>query len=385
MSGPQRRRFGSIRRLASGRWQVRYRDALGQSHTAPSTFDTKSEAAKQLALIETDLVRGQWLDPNLGKISFAEWTAEWRATTVNLRYSTRVRDEHILAAHVLPAFGHRKLSEIDHLTVRAWVAALCAKNLAPATVVKAAQVLAKIMRTAVDAGLIATSPCDRVPLPHIERREMRCLTPEEVAALAEAMDPRYRPLVLLGAYSGLRAGELFGLRGYNVDPIRGRVDVVEIVVDVEGKLIFGPPKTRAGRRSVPLPSAIAGEIGAHMAEHGVGPQDFVFSRADRGAVRLNVWRTRFWLPAVERAGLGHVRIHDLRHTAVAMWIAAGASAKEVAVRAGHASVVTVLDRYGHLLPGTETKVNDALDEFIRQARDRSVATTKTVREMGPLS
>jgi integrase len=74
-----------------------------------------------------------------------------------------------------------------------------------------------------------------------------------------------------------------------------------------------------------------------------------------------------WAPGVKPAGLEHLRPHDLRHTAVSLWIAAGASPKEIAARAGHTSVVTVLDRYGHLLPGHEEKVNDALDEMARVA------------------
>jgi len=85
-------------------------------------------------------------------------------------------------------------------------------------------------------------------------------------------------------------------------------------------------------------------------------------------VQLNVWRRRFWAPALAEAGLGHVRPHDLRHTAVALWIAAGANPKEVAVRAGHTSVSFTLDRYGHLFPGSEDVLNDSLDALVERAR-----------------
>ena len=96
----------------------------------------------------------------------------------------------------------------------------------------------------------------------------------------------------------------------------------------------------------------------------------MFPAPQGGHVRLDLWRRRTWAPGVKAAGLAHLRPHDLRHTAVALWIAAGASPKEIAARAGHTSVVTVLDRYGHLLPGHEEKVNDALDEMARVARPR---------------
>jgi len=140
-----------------------------------------------------------------------------------------------------------------------------ASGLAPATVQKAHQVLGKIMRAAVDAGTLRSSPSDRVALPRIEREEMRFLAPAAVEGLAGAIDSRYRALVLLGAYGGLRAGEMFGLRRSRLDLMRGRVDVAEIAVEVRGHHFYGPPKTRAGRRSVPLPRFVVDALTAHTA------------------------------------------------------------------------------------------------------------------------
>ena len=93
----------------------------------------------------------------------------------------------------------------------------------------------------------------------------------------------------------------------------------------------------------------------------------VFPAPEGGPLRLSRWRRRTWAPAVESAELAPLRIHDMRHTAVALWIAAGASPNEIAARAGHTSVSVVLDRYGHLLPGSEDKVNDALDALVRSS------------------
>jgi integrase len=231
--------------------------------------------------------------------------------------------------------------------VREWIANLSASGLAPTTVHKCAQILAKVMRAAVDAGLIASSPCDRQPLPKVERDEMRFLAPAEVARLADSIAPAYRPLVLVGAYGGLRAGEMFGLRRERVDALRARIDVAEVLVEVNGHHHFGPPKTRAGRRGVPLPRFVAEDLADHLER----VDGLVFPAPHGGPVRASLFRRRVWHPAVEAAGLAPLRIHDLRHTAVALWIAAGASPKEIAARAGHTSVATVLDRYGHLLPG----------------------------------
>jgi integrase len=218
------------------------------------------------------------------------------------------------------------------------------------------------MGAAVDAGMLAQSPCRRVPLPKVEREEMRFLTPAEVATLADAIDQRYRALVLVGAYGGLRIGELAGLRRTRVDLLRGTVEVAEILTEVRGELFVGPPKTRAGRRRVGLPQAVTRELGRHLGTPG-GVDDPVFTAPQGGPLRVTAFRGRVWRPATRAAGLDGLRIHDLRHTAVALWIAAGANPKEVSVRAGHASVSFTLDRYGHLFPEADEALRTRLDAF----------------------
>jgi integrase len=220
----------------------------------------------------------------------------------------------------------------------------------------------------VDAGLLAVSPCNAVRLPRVERSEMRFLSPSEASSLADLIDPRYRAAIVVNAYGGFRPGELFGLRAGKVRENGRRVEVTEIVVDVEGHLVLGPPKTKAGHRTVALPRVAADALAGHLKRNALGPDDFVFPAPDGGPVRLNSWRRRFWLPAVRAAGLEPLRPHDLRHTAVALWIAAGANPNEIATRAGHSSVATVLDRYGHLLPGSEDRLNDALDVLAAAAQ-----------------
>jgi excisionase family DNA binding protein len=99
----RRRRFGSVRRLPSGRWQARYRTSDGRQHTAPETFAAKADAARHLAQVETDLSRGQWSDPRLGRTTFAEWAARWEATTVNLRANTRATYRILVHRYLLTA------------------------------------------------------------------------------------------------------------------------------------------------------------------------------------------------------------------------------------------------------------------------------------------
>jgi integrase len=96
---------------------------------------------------------------------------------------------------------------------------------------------------------------------------------------------------------------------------------------------------------------------------GGDSDDHVFTAPQGGTLRIVAFRNRIWRPATDAAGLAGLRIHDLRHTAVALWIAAGASPKEVAARAGHTSVSFTLDRYGHLYPEADTRLRDRLDRL----------------------
>lgn len=370
---------GSIRKAPrTGRWEARYRDPGGTQRT--STFDRKSQALAFLAATETEMHRGQWHDPALGRILLAAWVEQWWATTTNLRPSTRARDESYLKNYVLPRFGDAELARISQLEVRAWVSELVARGLAPATVQKAYQILGKVLGAAVDGGLIAVSPCHKVPLPKIESEEMRFLTPEEIARLAQSIEGRYRAFVLLKAYGGLRLSELAGLRRGRLDLLRSSVRVTEQAVEVRGQMYFGPPKTKAGRRTVPLPRQVTEEITVHLDRFvGRGPQELVFPGPGGGALRAGAWRQRVWRPAVNAAGLAPLRPHDLRHTAVSLWAAAGATPNEVASRAGHTSVSVVLDRYRHLFPAEVERTTARLEAMFAPPVETAMAPVFPLR------
>jgi integrase len=349
------------RRVRNGKttYRARYRDPAGREHA--KVFARKADAQRFLTEMENHKLKGTWTDPALGRVLFRDWLGEWWATTTNLRPTTRERNETLLRRYALPRFGDVALVAISQRDVRAWVAELSARGLAPATVQKAYQLLGKVMGAAVDAGMVMQTPCRRVPLPKVEREEMRFLTPAEIARLADAIDQRYRALVLVAAYGGLRIGELAGLRRRRVDLLRGTVEVAEIVTEAESVLRFGPPKTRAGRRTVGLPRAVVDELAAHLVR--AEPEAFVFAALEGGPLRVHGFRARVWRPATRRAELDGLRIHDLRHTAVALWIAVGANPKQVAARAGHTSVSFTLDRYGHLYPEADTALRDRLDSL----------------------
>lgn len=370
------------------RYDVRYRLADGKVRN--KTFKRLEDARSHARKVERDLLDGTFIDPKASRMTFGDWWAEWWPTTVNLRPSSHARDESYYRNHVGPAFDASPLAAIDHQAIAAFVSEMSGKGKAPATVQKAHQVLSKALRAAVRAGKLRVNPAEHVQLPRVERDEMRFLTPSEAVTLAETIDERYRAFVVVGAYAGLRFGELAALRWSRVDLMHRNLQVAETVVEVRGKHHYGPPKTRAGRRRVPLPRVAVDALTTHQAEHGYDADALVFPAPNGGTIRASLWRRRIWQPATVAAGLGTLkkvgksehyeglRVHDLRHTAVALWIAAGASPVEVAGRAGHTSVSVVLDRYGHLLPGRPDEVNDALDALADAA-----ATDATVRKLRP--
>jgi len=372
-------------------WRARWRAHPGAAQQSQS-FAKKSDAELFLVELEHGKATGAYVNPRLGHMLFAEWWTKWRGSRVDLRLSTQARDETYYKNHLEPRFASVPLASIDREMLREWVAELSAKGLAPATVHKAVQLVSMALAAAVDDRRLVRNPAERLPLPKIDVEEMRIITPSQVGQLVDVIDERYSTWVTTAVHTGLRFGELAALRRGRVDLLRRRVEVVETVVEVRGHHHFGPPKTKAGRRSVPVSPVLAELLTTYSA--GMGPSDLLFTAPDGGAIRGSLFRRRIWQQATIATGLGEMvpctffnsngtvgscalckrepkkprgphyvglRPHDLRHTAVSYWIAAGASPKEVAVWAGHSSVITLFDRYGHLLPGQEDRVTSALD------------------------
>jgi integrase len=366
MSRRERRVFGSVRRLSSGRWQVRYRDLSGVLHTGPHTFTSKADAARYLALVEADLHRGTWTDPKLGRITLTEWADRWQQTTTNLRPTTRDLYAYLLRRFLFPTFGKAPLSSIDSLAVRAWLTSLQAQQLSPSTIAKAYRLLSRVLAAAVEAGYLLRNPCTVKGAGQERAPEMRFATVAQVAALADAIGPRYRALVLVAAYGGLRC-ELVGLRVKRVDLLHGRVTVAEQVAEVNGRHLPGSPKTEAGRRTVTLPAVTAVALAEHLATFAEpGPDGLVFPAPQGGYLRRSNFRRRWWVPATRAVGVEGLRVHDLRHSAATLALAAGANTRELMERMGHTSPQVAL-RYQHVMAGRDQAIAAALDELIQAA------------------
>ncbi|MDQ3055388.1 MAG: site-specific integrase, partial [Actinomycetota bacterium] len=201
-------------------------------------------------------------------------------------------------------------------------------------------------------------------LPRLPKAERRYLTHQQVEALAQECG-EYRTLVLTLAYCGLRWGEAAALRVRRVDLMRGRLDIAEAMTEVNGKAIFGTPKSHQVR-SVPVPRFLRDDLMVQLA--GKGPSDFVFPSPDGAVLRVNNWRRACFNRAAVQVGLAGLVPHELRHTAASLAVSSGASIKGVQAMLGHASATLTLDRYGHLFPDEL----DAVAERLDVARARSV-------------
>jgi integrase len=360
-----RRRFGAIRRLPSGRYQVRYRTADGRQVTAPLTFQTKADAGRYLSRVEADMLRGEWADPRLGRTTFNEWADRWLDSTVNLRANTKAGYRTILRRYLRPAFGSWPLARIDPLAVRTWLARLEANGVGQATRAKAYRLLARMLGAAVEARYLAINPCGIRGAASDGTSEMRIATVDQVVAIADRVPCRYRALVLVAAFGGLRWGELVGLRRRRVDLEAGTVSVAEQLLEVNGAFSLGPPKSAAGRRTVTLPAAVVDALGEHLrCFTAKQPDAFVFLSSQGCHLRRSNFNRRVWQPAVRAAGVEDLRVHDLRHTAGTLATAAGGSLREVMHRLGHSTTVAAV-RYQHVMADRDAVIARELNRLIK--------------------
>lgn len=369
----RRRRFGSVRQLPSGRYQVRYRGPDGLVRSAPTTFDTETDARVWLTPIESQVIRGDWIDPDAGRVALGEYAAKWIAERT-LAPSTVARYEAALRGQIDPAIGRLDLVDITPARVRKWRRDLLDGGTGAPSVAKAYRLLRAVMNTAVDDELIRRNPCRIRGADKDDSAERPVATIEQVYAIADAGRPWCRGLVLFAAFTGLRWGELVELRRHNLDLADGFVRVVGSTSEVHGVLIEGrATKSRAGVREVGVPEAIVPDLRSHVRRWSEpGPHGRVFV-GPRGGRLLRSNYSRYWQEAVDKAGLGGLGLHfhDLRHTANS-FVASGASLRELMTRMGHASPRAALI-YQHANRDREREITAALSRRIEAGRSGDLA------------
>jgi integrase len=361
----KRRRFGRIRRLPSGRFQARYQLGDGRLRSAPTTFATEAEADRYLATVETDLARGTWFDPDAGEIRLDAYAPRWLTERpVELQPRTAEIYRHLLRRHIYPTFGASPLNRITSAAVRSWNAALRERGVGSVTTAKAYRLLKAILATAAEDDLIPRNPC-RLKAAGVERSpERKPPSLAEVDLIVEAIEPRYRLLVLLGAWSGLRWGELAGLTRQRIDLLHGVLHVVEAMVETgDGRRWIGPPKSAAGRRTVAVPPHLLPAVETHLNNFvDPGPEALVFTKANGAMLDRRNFHT-MWRRATRKARVADYHFHDLRHPAATMAAVSGATTRELMRRMGHSSQRAALI-YQHATEDRDRAIADAMSRLV---------------------
>jgi integrase len=301
--------------------------------------------------------------------------------------------ESVLALRVLKDLGALKLSEIHRADVQALADGLLADGLDPSTIRNTLMPLRVIYRRAVEDGVVALNPTEKLRLPAVRGRRDRIASPAEAATLLAALPDGDRALWSGGMYAGLRRGELMALRWEDTDLAAGVIRVERSWDVKEGAV---EPKSNAGTRSVPIASVLRDYLIEHKLRSGRS-EGLVFGRSptrpfNHSSVvrRAEVaWRHAREKRAAElaeadgleldqlteadrdrylkRAGFEPIALHECRHTFASLMIDAGVNAKALSTYMGHSSITITLDRYGHLFPGNEDEAAELLDAYLERA------------------
>ncbi len=338
------------------------------------SFATLREARMWRAEAQVDLRRNRLNVP--GALLLEEAAEQWltgaRAGVIRTRSGEPYKPsalrgyERSLRRVILPALGRQRVTAITRNRIQDLIDELTASHLKASTVHNTFLPLRAILRRAAEREEIAINPMDKVALPKDRARRDRVAEPREVSDLLAVLPPRYRVLWATAAYTGLRRGELQALRWEEVELDRGVLRVISSWDRVAGLV---SPKSRAGERTVPVPAILAVELQSHRLRQGCGGVGFVFSVTGEkpfdpsNAVRAaqSLW---------QKAGMRSIGFHELRHTYASFMIAAGVDAKALSQFMGHSTISVTLDRYGHLMPGSEQEAAELLDGYLERDRNK---------------
>lgn len=347
------------------RYQVRYKKPDGH-HGNKRGFRTKREAEEFLASVSVSISQNKFFDPADAKARIAELGTSWLADQAAvLKPSSLHPLESAWRVHVKTRWGLVQVGEIRYSDVRAWVTEL-SESRGPTTVIRSYGILAAILDIAVRDRRIADNPARGIRLPKKTPKRRVYLSHEQVQLLANTS--RYPAMIYFLAYTGLRWGEITGLRVQDVDLRRRRVFVQENAVLVGSKVHIGTPKTHVAR-SVPFPDFLFTAVQEAMA--GKRQESPLFGDGGRHMIRPNS-QDGWFAAAVKRAMVsdstfGRVTPHDLRHTAASLAVSAGANVKAVQRMLGHASAAMTLDTYADLFDDDLDYVADALSRARSEA------------------
>lgn len=285
--------------------------------------------------------------------------------------------EKDLRLRVLPDLGARRVGDITQRDLQALVDRLTAELKEDGTAKHSASTiqctitpLRAVFRRAVTRGQAHVNPTRGLELPAVRSKSRRFCSPAEVERLLEALPAGDRAMWATAFYSGLRRGELIGLRWEDVDLASGVIRVQRGWDVVEGEIA---PKSAQGRRKVPIPAALRDYLVEHRMTTGGDGRVFGATVRKVTARSVKTWK---------EAGLRWITPHDARHTYASLMIAAGVNPKALCTFMGHARISVTFDLYGHLLDGAESEAADLLDGFLARRAGAESADVKAPEESG---
>jgi integrase len=283
-----------------------------------------------------------------------------------------------LRLRVLPELGRCKLSEITRHDLQDLVDGLLAAGLDPSTIGVTLNPVRAIFKRALARGEVAVNPTTGLEMPAVRGGRDRIASPGECAKLLDALASADRPLWATAMYAGLRRGELMALRVEDVDLAAGVIHVRRGWDTIEGEIA-----TKSGRdRRVPISAVLRDYLDEHLLAldwtdglvFGVSAHSpFTGTPTTKRARRAWGWRLerlegkRRWVPSETGTTLQPITLHECRHTFASLMIAAGVNAKALSTYCGHANIAITMDRYGHLMPGSEVEAAGLLDAYLARA------------------
>lgn len=362
---------GSYTQRKDGRWMGRVTLANGKRHAFYGK--TKDEVKEQLL----DALKNRKDDRPIisTKQTVAQFLTQWLETTKpTIRLSTFVRYEEYVRLHTLPELGKVKLARLTPQHLQKLYALKLAGGLSPMTVRHLHAIMHRALGQALRWGMVAVNVAEAVDPPRTKRQEIKTLTPEEARMLIGASQgTRFEGLYMLAISTGLRQGEMLGLRWKDVDLEAGSVQVVGSLQRSHHGLAISEPKTASSRRKVILTDAAKNVLRQHrirqMEERlKAGPlwedNGLVFPNEMGKPMDAGNLLRRYFSPLLKKAGLAHIRFHDLRHSAATILLSQGINPKVIQEMLGHSSITLTLDTYSHVLPTMQREATAAMDAVL---------------------
>ncbi|MEV6979925.1 tyrosine-type recombinase/integrase [Sphaerisporangium sp. NPDC051017] len=342
--------------------------------TGDTTFATRTDADRALTLIEAQIISGEWTDPQRGKVLLGDYARAWIKERPGLRPKTIENYTWLLNRRIMPGLGGVQVGKLTTPMIRAWRAALLDGGVSVSTTAKAYRFIRAVLMTATEEDkMLSRNPCRIKGADNEHTPERPTLTVAQVFELADRMaDRRFQALVLLATFASLRWAEVIGLRRADIDLKRRTVRIREQLLELDGgEMVLGPPKSRAGKRTVGIPAAIVPALTDHLRDFvSEGEDAFVFLGLRGGFLRGgNFRREAKWADALKEMGLKGLHFHDLRHTGNTLAAQSGASLADLKARMGHDSDRAALI-YQHATRDADQRIADALSARVEAERKK---------------